>query len=110
MVLRGGNQPALGIEDGDFRAGGGCIQAGDLLQRLGIAGCGVALICAASRRASPGQGLLCLRAQRLLHDLAQGEVEHRHAQEKHHHEGEEQLGEDPARHEAILFQIRSLGS
>ena len=32
IVLRGGNQPALGIEDGDFRTGGGGIQASDPLQ------------------------------------------------------------------------------
>ena len=50
------------------------------------------------------QGFLCLLAQRLLHDLAQREVEHHHAQEEHHHEREEQLAEDPARHEAILFR------
>jgi hypothetical protein len=49
------------------------------------------------------QGLLYLRAQRLLHDLAQSEVKDHHAQKEHHDESEEQLGEDSARHDAILF-------
>ena len=44
------------------------------------------------RRQQPGfagQGLICLSAQRLLHDLAQGEVKHHHSQEEHHDEREE---------------------
>jgi hypothetical protein len=42
-----------------------------------------------------------LGAKGLLHDLAQGEVKHRHADEKDHYEGEEQFGEDPAGHSVI---------
>jgi hypothetical protein len=41
----------------------------------------------------------------MLHHLAQGEIQHRHANEKDHYEGEEQLGEDPARQEAILRPV-----
>ena len=57
-------------------------------------------------RQQPGfghQGILGLGAKRMLHHLAQGEIQHHHPQEKHHHEGKKQLGEDPARHEASLF-------
>ena len=108
-VLGGGNQPALGIEDGYFRTDGGCVQAGDPLQRLSVEGRRTGRVYMRCQQAGfAHQEILCLRTQRLLHDLAKGEVEHHHAQEEHHHEREEQLGEDPARHEAILFPIRRL--
>jgi hypothetical protein len=85
MILRPSNDLPLGIEDGNFRTGSSCVQVGNPGQgsRIGVT---------QMRRQQAGfahQGLLCLLAQRLLHDLAQGEFEHRHPQEKDQDKGEE---------------------
>ena len=105
----GGNQSALGVENGYFCTDGGCVQAGDPLQRLSVEGRRTGRVYMRCQQAGfAHQKILCLRTQRLLHDLAKGEVEHHHAQEEHHHEREEQLGEDPA-HVQGLSSFRSGG-
>jgi hypothetical protein len=90
IILRRGNELSLAIEDGHFGTGSGCVQTDNPGQGTWIGGSRTGATQMYRQQAGfAHQGLLRLLAQRLFHDLAQGEFEDRHPQEKDQYEGEE---------------------